>query len=74
MTNYDWSEVIQDFDVLKWKNDIQLKIYQETKDMSSQESIEYFRKKAEHFDRDIAERRKRLERNQNNIQVSCTEK
>jgi len=42
-------KVIPGFDVLKWKQEIQTEIYEETKDMTTAELIEYFRKGSEDF-------------------------
>jgi len=42
-------DIIPDFDVLEWKREIQEKIYQETKDMTSDELLEYLRKGSERF-------------------------
>ena len=38
------SDIIPGFDVLKWKREIQAKFYQETKDMTGDEFLEYIRK------------------------------
>jgi len=37
-------DIIPGFDVLKWKREIQARFYQETKDMTSDEFLEYIRK------------------------------
>ena len=37
-------DIIPGFDVLEWKREIQARFYQETKDMTSDELLEYFRK------------------------------
>jgi hypothetical protein len=37
----------KEFDCLKMKEEIQAKIYEEIKDMSAAEELEYFRKKSE---------------------------
>ena len=42
-------DIIPDFDVLEWKREIQEKIYQETKDMTSDELLEYLRTGSERF-------------------------
>jgi hypothetical protein len=36
-------------DPFKWLRDIRKKHYEETKNMTSQERIEYYRKKVKHF-------------------------
>jgi len=41
------SDIIPGFDVLEWKREIQEEFYQATKDMTSDEFLEYFRKKNE---------------------------
>ena len=38
-------DVIPGFDVLEWKREIQEEFYQATKDMASDEFLEYFRKR-----------------------------
>ena len=43
------SDIIPGFDVLKWKREVQRQIYQETKDMTSDEFLEYLRKGSEEF-------------------------
>ena len=40
-------DIIPGFDVLKWKREIQARIYWETKDMTSDEFLEYLRKGSE---------------------------
>ena len=40
-------DIIPGFDVLEWKREIQAKFYQETKDLTSDEFLEYIRKKNE---------------------------
>ena len=37
-------DIIPGFDVLKWKREVQARIYQETKNMTSDELLEYIRK------------------------------
>ena len=59
MTRYEWPDIIPDFDVLKWKAETQAHIYQETKDMSSKEVIEYFRKSSERMQKERADYRAR---------------
>ncbi len=49
MTKYEWPDVIPDFDVLKWKDEIQLQIYEETKDMTTEEWLAYVRRGSEEF-------------------------
>jgi len=51
MTKLDMSQFkpIPGFDSLKWKQEVQTKIYEETKDMTSEEVCEYFRKGSEEF-------------------------
>ena len=48
-TKYEWADIIPDFDVLKWKQETQAEIYQEIKDMTTEERIAYFRKGNEEF-------------------------
>ena len=52
MTKLDLSTIkpIPGFDSLKWKQEVQAKIYEETKHMTLAESQEHTRKGAEHFD------------------------
>jgi len=50
-------EVIPGFDVLKWKAETQARIYQDIKDMTSEEQIAYFRRGAERFDEEQRHRR-----------------
>ena len=40
-------DIIPGFDVLKWKRKIQMRIYQETKNMTGDEFLEYLRKGSE---------------------------
>ena len=40
-------DIIPGFDVLEWKREIQEQFYQETKDMTTGEFLEYVRKKSE---------------------------
>ena len=40
-------DIIPGFDVLEWKREIHAKFYQETKDLTSDEFLEYVRKKNE---------------------------
>jgi len=40
-------DIISGFDVLKWKRETQARIYRETKDMTSDEFLEYLRKGSE---------------------------
>jgi len=51
-TKIDWSKYppIPGFDCVKMKREIQAKIYERTKDMTSEEYLEYVRKRAEQFD------------------------
>ncbi len=48
---------IPGFDCVKMKHDIQAKIYEETKDMSWDERIAYFRRGSEEFRREMGQRR-----------------
>jgi hypothetical protein len=43
------TDIIPGFDVLKWKREIQEDIYQETKDMTSDEFLEYLRRGSVEF-------------------------
>ncbi len=56
-------QVIPGWDVMKWKDEIQLQIYEETKNMTSAESIAYFRQASERADRRRAEYAERQEIN-----------
>ena len=59
MTKHDtfvWPEPIPGFDVLKWKTETQARIYQETKDMTTEEWLEYLRQAGERAERRRAER------------------
>jgi len=49
MTKIDLSQFkpIPGFDSLKWKQEVQAKIYEKTKDMTSEEVCEYFRQAGE---------------------------
>ncbi len=58
-------EVIPDWDVMKWKEETQARIYRETEGMTGEEVREYFRKGAERFDADMARRREELAKQQN---------
>ena len=62
MTQLDMSKFkpIPGFDSLKWKQEVQAKIYEETKDMTSEEICEYFRKAGEEGDKRRAERERRI--------------
>ena len=40
-------DIIPGFDVLEWKRTVQEEFYQATKDMTSDEFLEYFRKRSE---------------------------
>ena len=53
-------EPIRGFDVLKWKQETQAKIYQETKNMTTEEVLEYFRRGSEEFREE--QKRRRAER------------
>ena len=46
MTKIDWSQIkpIPGFDSLKWKREVQTKIYEETKDMTPEEQRERLRR------------------------------
>ncbi len=59
MTKIDWPDVIPDFDVLKWKEETQAEIYEEIKEMTSEEVIEYFRKGSEEFQRELEQIRRK---------------
>ncbi|MGL6225407.1 MAG: hypothetical protein ACRC10_02135 [Thermoguttaceae bacterium] len=52
--------IIPGFSALKMKQELQERIYRETEGMTDEEVRAYIREGAERFDRDIAERRKRL--------------
>jgi hypothetical protein len=57
MKKYEWADVIPDFDVLKWKQEVQAEIYREIKFMTSSERIAYFRKGSEEFRKEQKYRR-----------------
>ena len=49
MTKIDWTQfpIIPGFDAIECKRRIQAEIYEETKNMTSEEQIEYFRQASE---------------------------
>ena len=51
-------EIIPGFDVLKWKQETQDQIYQEIKDLSDAEVVEYFRQAGEQGRKEREERRR----------------
>jgi len=59
MTEIDWSKYppIPGFDSMKWKEETQRKIYEETKHMTWEEQRERLRKTAERFDEEQRLRR-----------------
>ncbi len=59
MTKIDWPDVLPDFDVLKWKQEIQSEIYEDIKDMTTEEVLEYFRKGSEEFQEELKEMKRR---------------
>jgi len=62
MTKLDMSKFkpIPGFDALKWKREVQEKIYEETKNMTSEEIQEYFQQAVERGEQRRAEREKRI--------------
>ena len=62
MTILDLSKIkpIPGFDCVKMKREIQAKIYEETKDMTSEEYLEYIRKESRQFQEE--QRRRQAER------------
>ena len=62
MTKLDMSQIkpIPGFDSLKWKREVQAKIYEETKDMTPEQRRERRRQASERFDREIERRRAEL--------------
>jgi len=52
-----WPEPIPGFSVLKWKQEIQDNIYQEIKDMTTEEWLAYVRKGCEEFREEQRQRR-----------------
>ena len=62
MTQLDMSKFkpIPGFDSLKWKQEVQTKIYEETKNMTREEVREYFRRAVEEGDKRRAERERRI--------------
>ncbi len=59
-TTFTWSEPIHGFDLMKWKNEVQTRIYEETKDLTTGELIEYFRQAGERADQRRADRAKQV--------------
>lgn len=53
-------EIIPGFDVLKWKQETQAEIYEEIKDMTTEEILEYFHKGSEEFQKELEQRRKEI--------------
>ncbi len=64
MTNmtFDWPVPIPDWDLMKWKEETQLQIYNEIKDMTTAEMIDYFRQAGVRFDEELEQRRIQQER------------
>lgn len=60
MTKYEWPDVLPDFDLMKWKQEVQDEIYEETKDMTSEEALEYFRNGSEEFQKELTEIKSRM--------------
>ena len=62
MANFDLSKIkpIPGFNSLKWKQEVQARIYEETKDMTSAEVCEYFRQAAEKGEQRRAELERRI--------------
>jgi uncharacterized protein YpuA (DUF1002 family) len=52
------------FDAVAFKHKVQLEIYEETKDLSSEELVEYFNKAGERFRREIEAMREKKEKAQ----------
>ena len=52
-----WPEPIPGFDVVKWKREVHAQFQRETKGMTEDEVLEYFRRGAERFDKKRAEYR-----------------
>ncbi len=59
---FDWPEPIPDWDLMKWKEETQLQIYDEIKDMTTAEMIDYFRQAGARFDEELEQRRAQQER------------
>jgi len=57
-------DIIPGFDVLKWKREIQARFYQDTKDMTGDEFLDYIRKGNERI---------REERMQRQAESICTD-
>ncbi len=55
MAKYEWPDVIPDFDVWKWKEETQAAIYEDIKNMTSEEVLAYFRKGSEEFQKELAQ-------------------
>ena len=49
----------KDFDAIAFKHKVQKEIYEEIKDLSSDERVEYFRKAGKEFQREIEKLRKK---------------
>ena len=64
LETYWYPEAIPGFDVLKWKQENQARIYQEIKDMTSDEYLEYIRKGAERFDKEQTRRQAEMLKSQ----------
>jgi hypothetical protein len=62
MTKTDWNQYppIPGFDSVKWKEERQAKIYEETRHMTPEEQRERTRKNAEEFDKKLEWLRKKL--------------
>ena len=62
MTKLDMSKFkpIPGFDSLKWKREVQAKIYEETKDMTPEQHREYLRQAVEQGKERRAERERRI--------------
>ena len=60
MTTFEWPETIPGWDMMKWKDETQAAIYEDIKDMTTEEVLEYFHKGSEEFQRELEQRRKEL--------------
>jgi len=62
MKKFDWSQIkpIPGFHPQKWLRKVRAQINEKTKDMTSEEACEYFRKSSEEFQEEIECRRAEL--------------
>ena len=63
-TAFEWPKPIPGWDLMKWKDETQLQIYEEIKDLTPEEVVKYFRQAGESFHKEV-ERRRRAELSEN---------